>query len=258
MSLYHDLAHLYDVAFSWDITDEVDWLLARLGSEAKTILEPACGSGRMFPAFVRRGVEVVGLEMSETMIARAHKRMAAEGLPEPRILQGDMTDFDLGETLDAAINPINSFGYLITREQAAAHLACVARHLRPGGIYFVQMDLIDFDNPPALTPEGNSWEMEHDGLKVRTAWFGRAFDPTSRLETQVCRFEILSGPGQGTISEGEEVLRRWNFAEWTSLIDDSPFTLRACCDGNSEQRERLPLDRSLENHWLLWHELALP
>ena len=58
MPLYDNLAHLYDVAFSWDVRDEVDWLIARLGPPARTVLEPACGSGRMFPAFAERGTDL--------------------------------------------------------------------------------------------------------------------------------------------------------------------------------------------------------
>ena len=34
--------------------------------------------------------------------------------------------------------------------------------------------------------------------------------------------------------------------------------LAACYDGNSSGRPPLPLDRSLENRSLIWHELALP
>jgi SAM-dependent methyltransferase len=260
MSFYDDdaCARLYDVAFSWDIGNEVDWLLVRLGPNVQRVLEPACGSGRIFPAFAERGVEVVGVELAETMIDRARERMAARGLPTPQIYRGDMADFDLNDTFDGAVCPINSFGHLLTREQASTHLACVARHLRRGAKYMVQMDLVDIDDPPKLTPEGNAWETEHDGLKVLTHWFGQAFDSASRLETQVSRFEVLAGPEAGTVSEGEHVLRRWNWPEWTGLLDDSPFTLLACYDGNSAEFEPLPLDPSLENRWLIWHELALP
>ncbi|MHC4091021.1 MAG: SAM-dependent methyltransferase [Planctomycetota bacterium] len=256
MSFYDERAALYDIAFSWDIAAEVDWLLARLGSGVKTILEPACGSGRMFPAFSERGVEVVGVELSERMISRARQRMAAVGLAAPRILHADMTDFDMDERFDGAISPINSFGYLLSDKAASTHLQCVARHLRSGGKYLVQMDLLDYDNPPLLTPEGNSWEMQRQGLKVRTAWFGRSFDLESRLETQICRFEVLSGLGAGTVTEDEHILRRWNWAEWTRLIDESPFALVGCYDGNSDERDALPLDQSLQNRWLIWHELV--
>ena len=258
MAFYEDRAHLYDIAFSWDVSDEVDWLLARLGPRVRVVLEPACGSGRMFPAFAGRGVEVVGVELSETMVTRAHERMAALGKPAPRILHGDMADFELDETFDGAVCPINSFGYLLSRKRAGSHLACVARHLRPGGKYLVQMELIDFNNPPALMQGENRWEMEQEGVKVAAEWFGRSIDPQSRLEIQVCQFEILSGPGAGTVTEDEHILRRWDWAEWTALIDESPFALRGSYDGNSNERAPLPLGQSLENRRLVWHELTLP
>jgi len=79
-----------------------------------------------------------------------------------------------------------------------------------------------------------------------------------RLGTEGSRFEILAGPGTGTITEGEHILRRWNCPEWTALIDDSPLTLLACYDGSSGELESLSLDRSLENRWLIWHEPTLP
>jgi hypothetical protein len=48
--LYTDDAELYDIAFDWDIDDEVSWILERL--ETKSVLEPGCGSGRMLEAAV--------------------------------------------------------------------------------------------------------------------------------------------------------------------------------------------------------------
>ena len=50
MSLYDQHADLYDLAFSWDVGPEVEWLFAKLGTNVDVILEPGCGSGRMFPA----------------------------------------------------------------------------------------------------------------------------------------------------------------------------------------------------------------
>ncbi len=257
MSLYEDHAHLYDVAFSWDITDEVGWLLSRLGPATKIVLEPGCGSGRMFPPFASRGVEVVGVELSKTMIGRARERMAVQRLPAPRIHCGDMANFDLGEMFDGAICPVSSFSYLLTPEAVSSHLTCMAKHLRPGCKYLVQKDCFDFNDPPTLGPEDNRWEMERDELKVRTEWFLRSFDAENGLATEVCRFEVLAGPGAGTITEDTLILRQWTWEEWAGLIDTSPFTLVACYDGNTSTREFLPLDGSARNCWLVWHELAL-
>jgi hypothetical protein len=60
--LYSDDAELYDIAFGWDVGDEVDWLLERLGHHCRHLLEPGCGTGRILDAFASRGVEVVGID----------------------------------------------------------------------------------------------------------------------------------------------------------------------------------------------------
>ncbi len=63
----------------------------------------------------------------------------------------------------------------------------------------------------------------------------------STLLTQRCH------AAAGTVTEDEHILRQWNWSEWSRLVDDSPFALRACYDGNSDARDRLLLDRSIEN-----------
>lgn len=79
-------AELYDLAFSWDTGGDAEWLLDRLGPSSRVLLEPGCGSGRLFPSLARRGVSVVGVDRSETMLDRARRRMQAEGLPRPELV----------------------------------------------------------------------------------------------------------------------------------------------------------------------------
>lgn len=258
LGFYDKRADLYDIAFAWDVGSEVDWLIQRLGPTVKFILEPACGSGRMFPAFVERRVEVVGIELSETMIDRAKNRMAAVGIGAPRIILGDMTRFDLGETFDGAICPINSFAYLLTREDALSHLECMERHLKPGAKYLIQLDLNDVEaggSGDSLAPCER--EAEEAGISLRANWGLRRFDPSTYLDTQYCRFEILDGPGAGSITEDDHIMRRWSWADWSSLVDASAFELRAAYNGSTEAREPLPLDRGLEDAVLTWHELVV-
>ena len=54
--VYNDHAELYDLAFAWDVGDEVEWLMERFGPTVRSVLEPACGSGRLFPELARRGL----------------------------------------------------------------------------------------------------------------------------------------------------------------------------------------------------------
>jgi SAM-dependent methyltransferase len=279
-------AHLYDIAFSWDIGQEVDWLLSRLGPGVGRILEPACGSGRTFPAFARRGVTVVGLDISETMVARARDRMTALGEPRPRVLQADMTRFDLDDTLDGAICPINSIGHLHNDAGARAHLDSVARHLRPGARYLVQVDLVDPASMRHEPDDGSCWEVECDGLIVRASWRAVSFDASTRQQIEVSRFEVLTPEGRGdtgsphagfrwkledgwcpaplraglragTVLEEEHRLLKWSWDQWLALIEPSPFTLAAVYGGDDEHRP-VPLGKNVENVELTWHELVSP
>jgi SAM-dependent methyltransferase len=126
--LYTDDAELYDIAFDWDVTDEVEWLLERLGLECRSVFEPGCGSGRMLDALARRGIEVTGIDLSPAMVELARRRLGDRGT----VVVADMTNFDLGRTFDGAISPINTLLHLSPNE-LAAHLSATARHLRPGG-----------------------------------------------------------------------------------------------------------------------------
>ena len=71
--LYTDDAELYDIAFDWDISDEADWLVARL--KATRVLEPGCGGGRMLEALADRGCKVAGIDRSTRMVEIARRRL---------------------------------------------------------------------------------------------------------------------------------------------------------------------------------------
>jgi cyclopropane fatty-acyl-phospholipid synthase-like methyltransferase len=109
--LYRDQAWLYDIAFDWDVTDEVDWLLDRLGPGCGSVLEPGCGSGRMLCELAGRGVEVAGIDLSAVMVDRAHARLRAATLTGA-VTVADMSSFDLHRRFDGAICPVNTLAYL--------------------------------------------------------------------------------------------------------------------------------------------------
>ena len=50
-----------------------------------------------------------------------------------------MSDFDLGQVFDLAVMPYRAFMHLLTPESRASCLACVCRHLRPGGLFILNV-----------------------------------------------------------------------------------------------------------------------
>src|SRR5207342_2139569 len=69
-------------AFTKGTEQEVGFLLDVLGLEAgERVLDVGCGPGRHALALARRGIDVVGVDLSEDFITLARDAATADGLP---------------------------------------------------------------------------------------------------------------------------------------------------------------------------------
>jgi SAM-dependent methyltransferase len=254
---YASQAELYDLAFSWDVDEEAAWLLRRFGPGTQSVLEPFCGNGRLFPSFARRGVETAGVDLSAQMLAKAEDRMVVAGFAPPLLKRDDVRSFDFGRQFDGAFVPVNSLGYMHSADDLVRHLHCVARHLRPGGRYLVQLGLRDLaDFKPLAVDTTSQWDVETPRGKLRTTWKSGDFNPASRIETQISRFEWLTGAHAGHLVEFEHAIRVWDWTSWSAALAASPFTEVAAWDGDKAARPALPVGPEMQGKLLAWHELA--
>jgi SAM-dependent methyltransferase len=100
------------------------------------VLELGCGTGRITMALAEAGKRVTGLDLSERMLERAVQKRGAlrvEARERVHLVQGDMTQFDLGEKFRLVIIPFRPFQHLLEVEQQMDCLECVRKHLAPGG-----------------------------------------------------------------------------------------------------------------------------
>src|SRR5712671_3151934 len=122
-SLY-DSPEIYDVAFGWDLEMELTFvescLRRHVVDPVRRIVEPACGTGRILAALAARGYEVLCYDLSPGMVAFASAKLARAG---GQVMRGDMTTFRPPGRFDAAINLVNSIGYLLEEGAVASHLA---------------------------------------------------------------------------------------------------------------------------------------
>jgi SAM-dependent methyltransferase len=200
--LYEKHADLYDLAFDWDVTGEAAWLHARLGAACRTVLEPGCGSGRMVEALARRGLHVVGLDLSRAMLELGRRRLRAAGV-EAELIVADMTDFELGSRLDGAVCSINTLAHLSPGE-LVQHLELMGRHLRSGAHYLVQLDLHERTHVEAPT-RASQWEIERRGTKLRVTWATDEVDVEAG-QRQRSRIEVLSGERAGEGDSRDDAL----------------------------------------------------
>jgi SAM-dependent methyltransferase len=242
--LYGTDAEIYDIAFDWDISEEVDWLVERLGRPA-SVLEPGCGSGRMLEAFADRGIDVAGIDRSPEMLELARRRLTGRGT----VVEADIVEFDLGRTFDGAVCPINTLLHL-TPDELARHLACMARHT---GRYLAQVGLVE---PSGHEPfAGSHWEAERGETRLKADWTDEALDFERGVSRQRSRIEVLSGPRAGDVLEEIHEMTLWTPATWRAAIEDSPFEQVATYDGGVA-KDRWPEVGRDATGGLLWHELV--
>lgn len=129
-------AELYDVIVP-DWPGELDFYGA-LAAEAGAVLEVACGTGRLAVRLAQSGARVVGVDLSEAMLAVARAKSA--DLPGARWLAGDMLSFDAGESFPLIIVPGHSFQFMLTPQDQLACLLNLKRHAAPGGRLVIHLD----------------------------------------------------------------------------------------------------------------------
>jgi SAM-dependent methyltransferase len=132
------LARLYHAHHSRHLEDLPFWLeLARRGQGP--VLELGCGSGRVLLPLLQEiaGIQVVGLENDPAMLALLagqEGQLSASERGRLRLVQGDMAAFELSERFALILLPCNTYS-MLEAERRRATLACVRRHLLPGGLF---------------------------------------------------------------------------------------------------------------------------
>jgi SAM-dependent methyltransferase len=215
---------------------EIDFWVGCARKANGPVLELACGTGRVTWPIARASVDIVGLDISPAMLRVAESKRAHES-PEVsqrvRLVQGDMTDFSLGQLFALVIIPFRAFQALLTPEDQQRSLTCVRRHLRPGGRLIVDIfdPRLDWALPertePGL-PARPTITHPVTGNTLTVNVLSRRNDALRQLFTEHWRFSELSPTGQLLRQEDELLELRWTYRyEMRYLLELSGFTVEA-------------------------------
>ncbi|MBN1774356.1 MAG: methyltransferase domain-containing protein, partial [Deltaproteobacteria bacterium] len=117
---------------------EVEFIERSLGvARGARVLDLGCGDGRHAVELAIRGFEVVGLDLSLPMLARAGDLAQARSV-KLNFIQGDMRDLRFESTFDAVYCVGTTFGYFDDDTNVQV-LANAARALKPGGRFLLQV-----------------------------------------------------------------------------------------------------------------------
>jgi SAM-dependent methyltransferase len=131
--LPENAARYYDL--SPENPDDVPFYQQRIPSPQARVLELGCGTGRVLVPLVEKCSRIVGVDVSEAMLALCRRKLAERRLLSPRaeVRQGDITEIELREAFDLIIAPFRVFQTLETDREVSGYFTTVRDHLSPGG-----------------------------------------------------------------------------------------------------------------------------
>ena len=181
MEDFYDNPEYYDLAFSWrDIAREVDVFeecFRRYSKiSVKRVLELGSGTSPHLEELSGRGYHYTGLDTSAPMVHWSEEKAGRLGI-DACFIEADMADFELTEPVDFVFTMCGSL-YTKSTSGLLSHLECVARALRPGGLYFLDW-CINFE---WNQPKGEQkWKMTREGVEIRVRFNEEIVDPASQI-----------------------------------------------------------------------------
>ena len=191
MGAYEALAASYD-----RLTNDVDYeatvefyqqILDREGLKPRTAVDLACGTGSVAAILARKGLEVLGVDLSEEMLTQAVQKVQDMEHP-PRFICQPLQELQLARGVDLAVCALDSLDYILNPMDCAQAIRRIYKALNPGGIF-----IFDVNTPEKLRAMDGQVFLDEDE-NVYCVWRGE-FDE----ETNICSYGMDLFQRQGNL-----------------------------------------------------------
>lgn len=173
------IAELYDHTIHYASRADVDFHLEFARAAGGGILELGCGTGRILVPIAAAGCRIVGLDLSDYMLAKCREKLLAQPADvreRARLVKGNMVSFSIEETFSLVTFPFRSFHHLLSVSDQLSCLGCANRHLEAGGK--LVLDLFNFKPDEMLHPNQKEETEDFRDLELPD---GRKFRRTQRI-----------------------------------------------------------------------------
>ena len=206
MALYDSIARIYD-PWSASVVEDIPFYVEEAKRCEGPVVELAVGSGRIAVPIAQAGRSVMGVDLSEGMLAVARDLAEEHGvgaLVDLRV--GDMREPPVEERVQLVICPFRSLLHMPDEEQKLRVLRAARGLLETGG----QL-VFDVFAPSAedIAETDGLWLEREEGIFERADW-----DETTRT----LRLSVRSGDSAASMD-----LHWLSAIEWRRLIDEAGF-----------------------------------
>jgi len=197
--------------------DYLHELLDSRGARPKRALDLACGTGSVAEILHSEGFEVVGVDLSEPMIAEARRKAARKQRRIDYFVQ-DVASLAIPEPpFDICVSFFDSLNYIIDPAALARAIRRVYAHLAPGGLF-----VFDINSRYAL--ENGFFDQENLFTTDRLRYVWRSeYDEQTRLCHVHMRFFLRHRDGVDREFRETHVQFAYTEQEIRVLLDEAGF-----------------------------------
>ncbi len=210
--LYRDGRH-YD-AMNRDIVADIPFYVEQAKRANGPVLELACGTGRLAIPIAQSGIEIVGLDLSPSMLSHARDKAEQSGVAIT-FVEGDCRSFALRRKFALIFIGFNSMQHMHDHASLAGLFACVRQHLADGGRF-----VFDVFNPKLSLLARQNNERKHerdyedpDGNGTISFDHAVRYDDASQVAHIQCYFTRRGATGEHRDFRVEELNMRCFFPQ---------------------------------------------
>lgn len=203
----------------YSMNGDLEYYYQQLASVKGKILEAGVGTGRLMIPFIKKGLTIEGVDLSEHMLEQCRKNLVKEGL-EGKLYQGDLTALQLNVAYEAIIMPTGSF-CLLPKRYAAAVLHSFYSHLTVGGKVIIDLELPSWFVENEVTTSHYPMDKKSGILFTSTA---QTMDWHEQKTAYIHRYDLVR---EGLIEKTEVsnfVLYWYGIEEFTMLLKAAGFS----------------------------------
>ena len=105
-----------------------------LASERNLVLDLGCGTGTLTELMYNKGYDMIGVDLSESMLNIAMEKREKSGAEILYLLQ-DMRELELYSTVGSVFSVCDSLNYILEEDELLEVFSLVNNYLYPGGVF---------------------------------------------------------------------------------------------------------------------------
>lgn len=230
MGNYNNFSHFYDI-FTYDVdykgrTEYLIKIFERFDKRPTLMLDFACGTGNFSEQFAKKGIDVIGVDKSDGMLAIAMDKNANL---ENKVLYLNQSgsELDLYGTVDGAVSCLDSLNHITDSGELEKTLAKISLFLEPERLFVFDMNT-PYKHQKVLN--GSSYRVKKRG--VECLWTNELLKDNLTVEITL-NFTYKTGLFRKETVVEKIRERAYTTEEITGMLENAGFKLEVIYDENT-------------------------